>query len=541
MSSRFSEEQEAQIREIVGDELATTDSDGNEVSVSWFERMGLSRREALKAIGLVALGYSASSAALKASTGPVRAQSSGSGTVGTEDDPLAGVHTESLTLGGETETEWPSGGAFSDDDDDGIYTLPDDASGIDVEQINNVVYLSSGDVLNDVVDDTSLPALFVLPEGTVTWDGSVGETESFAVVGRGKNISTVQNAGNSMLEFVSGDASSATHLWADLTVDGNSDTTDGGRVWGYGVDAEMGMLRLSNVEVRDIDLSDQSTQQGIINAASGNPIAIESIEVIDGCEFRLDSFSGIQPERYWCLRANSNASIDHIFVDDSTRVISDDFRQQDSDARSRGFQARVQKHAYIGGYYENVSNYCARATTETSDATAILAGTAAQPGEGDQWALRGQGTAVLSCEVLPTNDNDGDRGIIADGPMDIIFRDATVNATRVGVELRGYNSATGTLSLIDVGSTDDTDPRPAVQINDKDEEVGKTLLEVHIYNNNPDRYLDPAIELNDTSTYGWKDGTMVFKGLVEGYESNLIDDQTPSEVTVNTDNLVDDS
>jgi hypothetical protein len=94
---------EARIKEIaervaaeqVQEELAATDPDGKRVSASDFLNIGLTRRQALYATGLVATGYSVTQAAVSAMSESAEA-AAGTGNLGTESDPLDTIYANNL-------------------------------------------------------------------------------------------------------------------------------------------------------------------------------------------------------------------------------------------------------------------------------------------------------------------------------------------------------------------------------------------------------------------------------------------------------------
>lgn len=134
------------------------------------QRPGTSRRELLAALGVGAVG----GAGLLNATRPARAGTSQSGTVGTDANPLdfegedldlqqqsatpSGPGTSQVRVyaktdgnvykkpAGGTESQLGSGGAFTDGDNDGVYTLPTASDGIKVGSVDSAIKDDKGAV-----------------------------------------------------------------------------------------------------------------------------------------------------------------------------------------------------------------------------------------------------------------------------------------------------------------------------------------------------------------------------------------------------------
>jgi len=87
--------EEARVREIVRDELSVQDEDGGSWSVYDLMDIGLTRRQALYALGLIGAGYSVTQAAISAMSESAEA-AQGTGNLGTASNPLDTVYANRL-------------------------------------------------------------------------------------------------------------------------------------------------------------------------------------------------------------------------------------------------------------------------------------------------------------------------------------------------------------------------------------------------------------------------------------------------------------
>lgn len=411
---------------------------------------------------------------------------------------------------------------------------------VNADKVNATYTLSNGDSLNQIVNNTDLPAKFVLPSGKINYDGMIDNVNDTVIIeGQGSNSTTVQASNsNTRLFNIFNDNSGSSHVLRGLTLDLDFIPSNG-RYLSYDFGAVLDRLVLDDVTIKNMDLTDHTTSDGLIRF---DEATINEVIVKNGCQFLLDTAQNIQPNQLAVVRTTPETDMDRIYSDPSTYVHGGYFRQTDPNAFSRGFDVRVQKTAVIDGTFEGVTTYCAIIYLQQPESVGVCAGRAINVGEGDQWEIRGTGgTAVFECEVNGIGDPvpNGDRGIITKGSPDrVVLRNPSVNDVLVGAEFRGFGTLQGSLTLTDVGSKSTT--RPGLLILDADSTVGKINVDVNIKNTTTERDMDPAIDFGNNSG-DYEPGTAIVNGLVDGHEGTLIDESVPADVTVNDDRLFDDT
>ncbi|WP_435551951.1 hypothetical protein [Natrinema sp. CGMCC1.2065] len=143
-----------QLETRVDEELAVEDESGKKVTLGSLLDIGLTRRQALAAIGLVAYGAAIPTAIVKA-TGTVEAQSSNAVTgidqLGTSSDPIGAIYT------------------------DGLYQNTDhiDATSVGAEEFSNIKVISQGDDPVTKVDNAGVDGAVIWDPGTFVVSSSV--------------------------------------------------------------------------------------------------------------------------------------------------------------------------------------------------------------------------------------------------------------------------------------------------------------------------------------------------------------------------------
>lgn len=147
------------VKRVVDEQRATAvDADGKELSIRDLMDFGLSRRQALKALGLVLAGATWGGALGTVFTQQATAGTAQAGAVGTSANPVD-VEAEDVNLAGTGELNDPAGNVITDFVGTNL-TLTSGAVGVDEEGIEDIVGAMAGsnltyDDVNDTLDASS--------------------------------------------------------------------------------------------------------------------------------------------------------------------------------------------------------------------------------------------------------------------------------------------------------------------------------------------------------------------------------------------------
>lgn len=422
---------------------------------------------------------------------------------------------------------------------------------------DSIIRLDEGDVINTALSSAPAEAVtVVLPYGVTYYDAPISHDYTVRIVGQGKHVSTLRaegGSGNGRIDAIHSDITPASRVYSDMTIDMNHEGAGEGRLYYTSAGGAIDTLELSNVDVRNMTISASAANHGLIE--QGNNGSIDHIRIHNGCEIRLDTFDTITDGMiYWALRAFGDETQETVHVADDTETIGAHVRDDLSDdTRMRGYQTKANVRAYIGGLFDRMTNYCCQAWLQGPESVAIAAGSSQRSGDGDQWEIRGTGgTGIFECEVGPYDGSIGlgDRGIITkDTPGQIVLRNPVIHDVLVPASfLGGFGSLSGTITVADSGepdgwSGDKDDPgHMGIQIDSWYGEMGDIDLTVMVKNDTADRLMEPGIGLWDTHPDGgtWPSDTNVnIRGYCGGYETTMVEDNTPSGVSVDTSDLVD--
>lgn len=423
-----------------------------------------------------------------------------------------------------------------------------------IDEINKKLVVKSTESLNGAVDNRATgDTLVKVPAGTTTYDEESWSYDggSLVIQGQGINMTTLQADGVERFWRTSTDQSGQYIELRDLTVDMNN-VTSKGRLFQM-VD-NLGGLQFHNVEIKNMDLANIGTdsREGLVQITSG--VNMDYFIVSGRSEIRLDTatnFGTDSGEVYAVLDADRGSSvIDTVVVDDKVRTIGTLHAfHNGTENLFQGYRAQFADHMRISGNFENWDQYAMWANAQNETAICIYDGAISQAGDGDQvratpfndtgqYYLAGS----ISYEEDPTSpDLEHDRGyIVQGGSADLVHLDGTVVNGHVCLEVRGSRLVTGDITCYNPGDPDSGESQRAIQFNHHDAVMGKIDLGVRIFNESTVKALDPAIELEDVGNNSWRSGTVILKGLIEGYETTMLSDGTPSGVTVDTSDLIDD-
>jgi hypothetical protein len=421
-----------------------------------------------------------------------------------------------------------------------------DAGTVSADELNNTIHVKQTETLNDAISRSPSPdgpGTLVLPEDVTTFTSSIdflSRSQEFVIQGRGKGTTTLQSDGSPGLLRLFNDRPDASLILRDLTLDMNNVASPAETLLVAGA---FEALELDNVRLINVDLSNQSSSNGIFEIRA----SLGSLVVSGRSEILGSTFSNFQDEVLMVANTPGAGDVDRLFVGAEVYHKGEYVRKSaGSNARFQGYSLTINERADVLAHFDGWEQYAAWIIMTDTSTHAELKPTVREAGEGDILRVSetgGGGHVTFGGAILNTNPDaptsgNSDRGyIVQSGAPHVSFDNAICQDINVGCEIRGCQSLTGEIKMIDTGDNDSTGGAPGLQINDKDGTVDNIHLNVEIDNNNPDRPLEPAIEIDETAG-NFASTTHVISGFARGFETNQITDNTAAGVTIDTSDLI---
>lgn len=348
--------------------------------------------------------------------------------------------------------------------DRGIVNHDHSSPGDGGNEINNVIQAGDGSDLRDIIRHEDGDVSVDVGAGVVDSVGVISRTGTTRITGEGET-SVVISPGR-FFSGPGGDHPNSELIIEDCVLDFDNAASDG-RLLRFS-NGEWGRVRLKNVVVRNIDLSDQTFGTAFLWAVTDNEI--HDVEFVD-CRFEYDTVTNRTGEKYKVVETTSTNSIRRLRVEETDHVgeLADPSTRSQVDFFN-GYSVRVSEYGVVRGCtFRKWDQYPVelRGTTETS--VVSVSDSHAYDGHGDMFNSGGKGHVVFdNCSCIEEGRYGSDRAFIvssSDVPRSVTVHNCTVEDWLFGIEIStGARISITDNVLVNIGS--DTSPREGIQVRD---------------------------------------------------------------------------